>query len=596
LIDLSDGEIATVHDTNPADQAWKGSHNAVGTSSPAVYQFTTPPQSYELTEAAATTIQPTQDGGKYIESQGSVFKDIRLSGTVGLRPNPVSDELFGGLAKATGIQLDVPTFGGLIGRDERGLPGKEKTGFDELIHLRNIFRAYYDAKSDPERARKIVMNFSYKKEGESYIVEPMRFVTSRDKSNPLGWNYSIDLRTVIRLDAVFTFEDDPINIFSAVKNLGSTLKKITKDISRALRQIASVIDALADIPGNMLNSVMSMGADILSGVAALRNSGYHFFDRIQSGFVKTAAVKAAELRGLIDEIRGSTAGDLMEGVLGVARHAVVRYAAAMEMLYCLDPLWAKSKQIQLSTHIKAYMDESGDLPLTSGSPLNPANIKIPSSAKEVTLNGMEDIRSLAKTYLGSEARWKELVILNNLKAPYIAAVASDGVLAPGNKLILPKEKTQLDDAPATVPRVTNQDQRSQDQSPIMRQYGRDIRIRPSSTGMDLADLVVNSRGDLDVIDGVDNVKQAMLIKFSTEQGELPLHPDFGAKYPIGSKVTFPKIHEFSFNTRRTLLQDPRVASISSLQMFVDGDTLVTDSRIRLKDADVELPITFSVRR
>ena len=104
------------------------------------FQFPTPPQTYEISEPAATNIVPTQGGGKFVESQGSIIKDIRLAGTVGLRPNPVTSNLSEGLTQATGVSLSVPQSLNRWLNDDRGLRPKEITGFDDITFLRNLFR------------------------------------------------------------------------------------------------------------------------------------------------------------------------------------------------------------------------------------------------------------------------------------------------------------------------------------------------------------------------------------------------------------------------------------------------------------------------
>lgn len=176
LFDLVTWSALGVPEADPAE-GWRGTP---------WFQFPTPPQLYEVSENAATVITPTQNGGKFVESQGSIFKDIRLSGTVGLRPNvPDSNLLPSGLSKATGLTLSVLKTVSLFTNDNRGLSPKEITGFDDITFLRNLFRAYWDFKKSNEWARRVVMVWIYKKDSDIYIVEPMQFVTNKEKSNPL---------------------------------------------------------------------------------------------------------------------------------------------------------------------------------------------------------------------------------------------------------------------------------------------------------------------------------------------------------------------------------------------------------------------------
>ncbi len=57
-----------------------------GRTNTAEYFFRVPPKIHDMSEPFATQVVATQNGGKIIESQGSIIKEIRLSGTTGLRP------------------------------------------------------------------------------------------------------------------------------------------------------------------------------------------------------------------------------------------------------------------------------------------------------------------------------------------------------------------------------------------------------------------------------------------------------------------------------------------------------------------------------
>jgi len=573
-----------------------GIWNGIGSGGAALYYFTTPPQSYELSEPASTQVIPTQDGGKFVESQGSIFKDIRLGGTVGFRPNPVTSELIPGLEKGTGITLTMPSIVQSFTNDERGLNPKEVTGFDEITYLRNLFRAYFDIKSsNTELARKVVMVFAYLKESEIYIVEPMAFTTTRDKSSPLSWRYSIVLRTLYRFDATVPFVADPMNIFQAISTLSSTLRKLSQDISRALNQLASLVTFFANLPANLLNNIFSAAMDVLSAVAAVRNAGKSFADTMTMVATTTVMNATAEFRRLFDEKYGEETTDIQSGEIGTARHALTTLARSCEAVLALDRLWEGSKQIEVQDYSKAYLDEVGESPFNAGSPLNVENIQIPETAKEVEVIGGMDIRSLARMYLGDEAKWKVLAILNNLKYPYVSHTSGDGVLAPGDKLLVPYTR-ELTNEDRSVGRTINSNTNVEGLSPVVRKYGQDLRLSDSSTGTELADLQVGQHGDLDMINGPENVYQAMMIKFSTEQGELPIHPDFGAKYPIGTKLSMIKLQEFLINTRRTCLSDPRIESVLSMRAMAHQDKVFTNAKLRLKDSNFEIPVQFAVRR
>lgn len=579
------------------NEAWSYSKVDPSKKGPSValYQFTTPPQSIEVSEPAATIIVPTQGGGKFVESQGNLFKDIRIAGTVGFRPNVPSKELLPGLEKAGGPSISTPTsfLPDFLTKDNRGLDPKEVTGFDEMMFLRNIFRTYFDLKGSDVFANRIALIWLYDKESEAYVVEPMGFTTSRDKGNPLGWNYNIQLRSLYKLDVTFPYELDSVDLFSAISNVFSMLNQITNGIAKALTEIADLINYVANLPANLVQTLFSGFTTVLRGIAAVKNAGSNFSKTVTESMLRTLKSTTNELRAAFDEKYGSEdTSKVFEGDIGVIRHSFVILERAAEAMLTNDGLWREDKNIQVVDYSRAYLSETGEAPATAGSPLNPANITLPDSAVEKEIGGADTIRTLALQYLGDEAAWKKLAIMNNLKPPYISANGGDGVLKPGDTILVPQKVAAT--GPLPVSRTVNPDASSETQRPMMKRYGRDLRLL--EVGGELADFAVASGGDIDVVEGVDNVIQAIKIKFSTEQGDLPTHPRFGAKYPVGTKLKMATVQDFALNTRRTFFQDPRVEEIMSMEIYASGDQIFTKSHLKLVGTDAQVPFTFSVRR
>jgi hypothetical protein len=577
IIDLTTSTVLALPGLDPAKR-----------TNGAIFQFPVSPRTYEVSEPSATTIQATQGGGKFVERHGSVFKDIRIAGTVGFRPSTPGTELIKGLSESTGHpKVSIPDPGGIF-NDERGLTKKEITGFDDIIFLRNLFRAYGNITANaPGTSSRIAMVWTYAKEAESYVVEPVSFTTTRDASSPLSWTYNIQVRTLYAINQMFTAVKDPMNIFQVFNKGFQEFTKLGQSISRALSTLASVVDFFATLPFDIADSLIGASFDVLAGFAAIKNS--FNFNKLKKDRVKQWKTAALDVLAQLE-----TDGAGQAGRAGVARKVVrdmLRYA---NMTLSLDFLWEQSRQVQVEDYAAAYQDELGQDPITTGSPLNVANITLPDSGKEEEVLGGESIRDVALRLLGDAARWKELALLNDLKAPYVASVASAGVLGPGSKIIIPKEVEDIENE-NFVPKEVNQDGSTQSQSPILRQYGRDLKLTGTSSGQ--SDVGVNNRGDLDMIDGIPNVDQGMFIKFSTEQGELATHPLFGGAFPIGTKFpTLAKLQEFSFNTQRTIRQDPRVEDIEEIQTFAQGDQVLVNASAKLRGANIKLPINFSVRR
>ena len=102
---------------------------------------------------------------------------------------------------------------------------------------------------------------------------------------------------------------------------------------------------------------------------------------------------------------------------------------------------------------------------------------------------------------------------------------------------------------------------------------------PNNYGVDLAmgplgDLVVTSAGDLATVGAVQVVAQALLLRFRTAVGELPLHPQYGTELPIGSKMDATAVAAALNGELAVIIQDdPRIRSavITEVEWPEDGN-------------------------
>jgi phage baseplate assembly protein W len=151
-------------------------------------------------------------------------------------------------------------------------------------------------------------------------------------------------------------------------------------------------------------------------------------------------------------------------------------------------------------------------------------------------------------------------------------------LGPGDYIVVPSSPKPKD-LSNQIGQQYNEDQKYLDLDPLRRKFGRDLKISQSSSSSRLGDLKVSQNGDLDFIDGKDNVEQAIRIKFSTERGELSVHPEFGNLFELGRKINLVRFQQYKMATRQTLLQDPRVESVKNLKVFSEGNIITVTATI-----------------
>jgi phage baseplate assembly protein W len=123
--------------------------------------------------------------------------------------------------------------------------------------------------------------------------------------------------------------------------------------------------------------------------------------------------------------------------------------------------------------------------------------------------------------------------------------------------------------------------------------GQDLRLAAGLAGFGL----VTDLGDLDVAAGVDNLVQALLIRFNTPVGELSGlgHPDFGSRLHelIGRPNNETTRNLVRLFTLETLRQEPRAGQVHHLSVGVVGsrpDQVLVS--IKLSPIAVQTPLNL----
>jgi phage baseplate assembly protein W len=106
----------------------------------------------------------------------------------------------------------------------------------------------------------------------------------------------------------------------------------------------------------------------------------------------------------------------------------------------------------------------------------------------------------------------------------------------------------------------------------------DLRLQFREDG--LVDLQLRG-SDLDTVDGLDDLVQALRLRLSVARGELTRlgHPRYGNRVHelVGEPLSRPNLELLRRHVRRTLLDDPRVAGLERLDVRpIDGEPGAVD--------------------
>lgn len=529
------------------------------------------PQELQQDEVFAIQVTPTLRG-VLVEHQGVLIKDITISGTTGISPKR--------------------TAGGSDPKTGKPIMASGHSGFEEFQELRSYFRAYAEAKRI-DHSGNLRMLFINKKDNEAIYVEPQKFSMKRSSSKPMHYDYTIILKGLGNYhldtpknaqDPTTTAErvDDAINKISYASQV---LKGGFDLLQRTERDIASVIitplnkinDALLNVK-NGVDETLQVTRSLVSQLnASCERVKANFNDIIgahsdsydrATGRVATLVVsdrtptyQEHKILNALSNIQKMTTSLLSDQSLFVSNNN--QEADVVESLY-----------VERSTA------EDGSS-VTSNSGL--LNLMRPETVDTVNVLGGDTVQTLAARHLGDPDRYREIVILNKLKPPYISDVASSGVLAYGDSVLIPS----LNGVGANTGVRMNKDY----------QITKDLEYAKKSLGVDLQlsddyDLVFGPNGDLDMIAGIENMAQAILLKMFYENGSLKRHPRIGASLKIGSKSK--DLSLVRSNLLASLNADKRIEGVPYLTLRQEGSTTLIVAVIRLTGVSQPVPISVEV--
>lgn len=591
IFDSNKKEVPVVDNLDPS-----------GTRTAAEFFFSVPPKTHEFTEPFATTVVPTQNGGKFIESHGSIIKSISLKGTTGVRPNPgrraaETIPIFG-----TGIsnfqdELDVLSFEN-ANLSPKTIPDGEVTGYDDIIFLRNIFRHYSDLKENSENAGRFLMLWRNAKDTDYWVVEPVEFKLSQSSSSPLAYEYGITLKTLSRFSTNINFPEDPMEDVLSAQRFFSRVQEYNQSLKQAFLIVSSQINRLEGLGVFAQTQLLSPIINTLEGLNLVKNTVTRFGSRIS----RNARELDQQVDDALEKLRGSDNVDNHDPVIRTLSRLKLTSSKILTEPTIKETVGSSHSDKQ-NRMTKAYnkggteFNRARQAPVTGGSSTFIGNEPITDNVSEAFVHQGDTIRTLAKRLLGDQGRWHVLVSLNDLRSPYVSARGGDGVLEPGDAILYPSVNGGgIQSSLVGRENSDSVDIAEQAFGPVEQAYGRDLRLVSVPGSNDLTDLKIGQNGDISSVSGVKNVDQGIRIKFSTEAGELPVHPEFGARFPIGSKATQIAFNEFRIQAEATIYSDQRVDEIKSLNFALVGDSLLLNATIRLKEAADSLNTSFALRR
>ena len=288
--------------------------------------FNINPTRETVVEPHGTTTIYTQGGGKVINSEGMVTKDITIQGTCGLYPNERRKRL--------------PDSG--VG-----------SGFEAFKQLQNVFRRYCFLRRFGDLTQGLQLIYVNRRRQESWVVEPKVFTSEDATEHNFMFNYTMQLETL------YPYEGDDAK--GLIERLLDSIPG-WRQLDAITQRLSETVDAANAAAGRISAIVDSFGTVILSRATDLANS----WADVKAGRLPNVAnFKRDSVKGIIFELRSTAAALEAAGEDDLA-HTTVELERAILATLLLDEQYdsnptAKATSVTQTqnTQVANYTDSQG---------------------------------------------------------------------------------------------------------------------------------------------------------------------------------------------------------------------------------------------
>lgn len=513
------------------------------------------PSVYSLGEPQQSTLTPAEDNTVVAEENGIITRNITIEGTFGISQK-----------KATG-------FLGAQGN------GQALSGNQHFLSLRNLFRKYSRLKKAATGSENIQLHFHSLRENDHFVVVPLAFEMPRDaKATRIHYEYRIQCTAIAVVDgSTLRTITDPAAFNTAARDIGQAFHDARAYFADINQQIVSIRRQVQNI-----TAVMQQAAGLINLVGNFVNGSE---DLIQSP-LKAFAAGAESIRDAGETLSASlaTVPSSPQAIIDLASERSLRRLES-----CFDTILAYKDKFAPPVGDNLLAPFSGERALTQQDVLDGTagatigsrtrvslgsagsaglNLAGYTSTRPVVVARTDTVDSIgARFAVPPEA----IVLINDLRPPYIAEGGGPGILAPGDTLLVPVVSGgPVQSTQANVGEyLTAED--------LL--YGVDLALDPALLAQGTLEWEIDTTHgstDASLIRGAGNVVQGTWITVNTERGATVFLPDVGLRRNAGIKGTIAQVLLAALALREGILTDTRVQSIQSERIVLSGDVLTQE--------------------
>tara|TARA_X000001388_G_scaffold20926_2_gene13860 strand:+ start:1073 stop:2965 length:1893 start_codon:yes stop_codon:yes gene_type:complete len=522
------------------------------------------PESITMTEPYAVTPTATVGGGLYVEEDGVIARQLRITGTTGFKPRSAAGVGFGTAASElkTTEKLSFPMRGNLeLSNHLNGQSGQRQFQFLQD----RIFRLYSDLKQNPDCAANTELIFHNPKDQEHWHVVPLSFTMNRAAPRSTMYMYDIQLLVVEKAKnkSIIIAQRPDLAIVQTINDGMSVVRDFVSEVEGVIKNVEGFIAGVNEVVGNIsatINSVSGLFRGYNRILGQMTNT-IQGITRLPGDALDTLTSYVTSIDATLNAL--DTWGGIKPGLYNIQSSFMELDRATNRMIASgksnpelgLSPqekLGQQSKNINPSSSQVSGLSGNTTLQgaLSAGTGLQPGDSAIDrgrpkatsplgtingTAVREITVLMNDTIENISARITGSTEAAQAIIALNNLRPPYISTTGIPGTLAPGSPILVPSSGRAAVDK--FGPTVYGADLTEPLAS---RLFGTDMRLDPVLTtgGEGLYDLVLsNDTEDVQLQAGVENLKQGLRTRILTEIGSDPIYPDLGYRRFVGLNAT-----------------------------------------------------------
>lgn len=584
------------------------------------------PTSYILEEPFSVEVTPTQGGGLYVEENGIIQRMIKLRGHTGFKPRVLVK------GTAPSVLSTVSPEKKSYDRSLLAVVTAALSGQRHFQYLQDaVFRTYADLKRDPATSEQTRLFFHNPKDDEHWMVVPQSFVLERSAASPLVYNYSIDLLVVDKASAVDVDFSEDKSLLEAIKDVLRMAKSGVDMVNGAVANLTQVTAELRGLVAN-IESILSAAIDIadrvaefVSGINDLIQAPYdavfQLAEEVEAAIatLENLRIQLVENGELTESADGRGAGvvpnsvhnsmlTLMEGLDRIGTHP-----EAFETPSRKQARENKDRQELASSTNREELDAAaaaagprtfqeaeaigtgllpGDRSMANAELGVGRKVNQYTGSREYAVAQGDTLVNLAAALLGDARLWQDIAVINGLKPPFVDGQAGanlggeepplPGALGVGQRILIPN----FSKAPQALPLLPVLGVRLEEPSET-HLLGQDLAVVPvaGSRGA-LFDVPVDTElGSIDarLVGGIDNLRQAIVLRITTERGTDILYKRVGLQRIVALGITPVDLETVRFRIAEAVTADPRVASVRRVTFDQPGDDVVAvdlDAEVR----------------